>query len=129
MFLSVPSNIYLNFLIKIGSVPIKFFDTKNRLYFNSFNPIMEETTEIKLENHKSTSLTMMCTQFLLVTVFLSCLVIIVQYYRKRNLIYKRVVNFDGPKSYPIIGNAHLYRGSTEGNLYFLYKINFVCLFE
>ena len=39
--------------------------------------------------------------------------IILQYIRNRRL-YKQAVLFPGPKTIPILGNAHLFVGNTEG---------------
>lgn len=81
--------------------------------------------EVKLKEQISYQLSVTCFDVLLGSVLFVYLIITVQYHWKRRKMYRLAKKADGPKSYPIIGCAHIFRGTTEGLL--LFNINFMSL--
>lgn len=78
---------------------------------------MEDKIEVlKINNnlhHQQTSL-ITFTQMLLISIGCACLVIVLQNSFKKRKLNKLTSNINGPKTYPIIGSAYLFRGSNEG---------------
>lgn len=76
---------------------------------------MEDTLEVKLlTNQNSTTLNF--TFFLFIIVISTFLMILMQYYWKIRRMVNMTAHLDGPKTYPIIGSALLFRGNTEGKI-------------
>lgn len=67
---------------------------------------------------------------LIIAVVFILISFVIQYIKNRRL-YRQAALFSGPTSFPIIGSAHLFIGSAEGNLIlqkFICKfINFIIL--
>lgn len=76
---------------------------------------MEETIELKINdsNQQSSSL-ITFTEILLMTISCACLVIFIQISLKKRKLDQLTKHIRGPKSYPIIGSAYLFRGTNEG---------------
>lgn len=80
---------------------------------------MDETTvEIKEKSFQQSLTLVVIKNFLIALLCTIAAIIVIRYYLKRNRINRISVNINGPKSYPIIGSAHLFAGSTEGNFSF-----------
>lgn len=81
--------------------------------------------EPKLKEHinKPYQLHVTSLNILFGSVIFFCLILFVQYRWKRRRMYELANKLSGPKQYPIIGSALLFRGSTEGSLFnkYLFK--------